>query len=273
MSIDVSSPAPARRADTPPRRARKLPLPPPWVLSVALLGALLFAWYSAARLELASRVILPPPEAVAEAVPRVVTAPTFGANLIRTLTEIVGGFGLGAMVGFLLALLLGSSDSLRAAYLPLLSALDAIPTVILAPMIVAVLGFGVEGKILQAAIACFFAVFITTLAGLDMAEPDAVTYMRSLRAGKLVTLWRLRIPAAAPAIFGGLQIGAALAIIGAVVSEFTAADAGLGFLLTRYRAGFASADMYVIIMIFLLIGLAFYALIRVVERRVVFWRK
>lgn len=272
MSVDVTS-APSRlqKGASPRPKARRLP--PPWILSVVLLVVFIALWDLVSRFGLVSRVILPSPAAVVEAIPRVVGAPGFAGNLGRTLTEILVGFGLGASVGFGLALLLGSFDALRAAYLPLLSALDAIPTVILAPMIVAALGFGIEGKIVQAAIACFFAVFITTLSGLDMAERDALTYMRSLRAGRLTTLWRLRIPAAGPAIFGGLQIGGALAIIGAVVSEFTAADAGLGFLLTRYRAGFSSPDMYVIIMIFLLIGLTMYAVLRLVENRVVFWRR
>jgi NitT/TauT family transport system permease protein len=272
MSVDITS-APAAVADAGAARKGTRRLPPPWIVSVALLILLIGLWDTVSRLGLVSRVILPSPAAVLEAVPRVTTAQGFMGNLVRTLTEIVAGFGTGALVGFGLALLLGSFDALRAAYLPLLSALDAIPTVILAPMIVAAVGFGIEGKIIQAAIACFFAVFITTLSGLDMAERDALTYLRSLRAGRLVTLWRLRIPAAAPAIFGGLQIGAALAIIGAVVSEFTAADAGLGFLLTRYRAGFSSADMYVIIIIFLLIGLTMYGTLRLIENRVVYWRR
>ena len=77
-----------------------------------------------------------------EAVPKVVGAKGFSGHVQRTVLEILLGFGLGAFVGFALGLLLGSSIRLRTAYLPFLSALEAIPTVILAPVIIAWFGFG-----------------------------------------------------------------------------------------------------------------------------------
>jgi NitT/TauT family transport system permease protein len=217
-------------------------------------------------------ILLPTPESVWEAFPKVLGGNNFGDQVLRTLTEIVGGFGLGAAVGFFLGVLLSSSRRLRAAYLPFLSALEAIPTVILAPIIIAWIGFGVEGKILQAAIACFYAVFITTLSGLGLAEPNSVNLLRSLRATKWQTMVKLRIPNALPVIFGGLQLGATTAIIGAIVSEFIGATGGLGYLMLRYRSGFDTASYWVIIFLFLIIGLVVYLTIWYIEKRVVFWR-
>ena len=188
------------------------------------------------------------------------------------MSEIVLGFGLGALVGFGLGMLLGSSSRLRTAYLPFLSALEAIPTVILAPVIIAWFGFGIEGKVFQAAIACFYAVFITTLSGLGLAEPNSVQLMRSLCASKLQIMRMLKIPAALPVIFGGLQLGATTAIIGAIVSEFVGSDAGLGYLLQRYRSGFDTPAVWVMIGIFLIFGLIAYLILWFAERKIVFWR-
>lgn len=251
-----------------PRRRRF----PPTVLTLLLLPVILTIWWYVTWSDGVPPILLPSPLAVLDAAPRVIGADGFGAQALRTVSEIVGGFALGATVGFFLGVLLSSSNRLRAAYLPFLSALEAIPTVILAPLIIASVGFGVEGKIIQAAIACFYAVFITTLSGLGLAEPNAVNLMRSLRATRWQTMVRLRIPTALPVIFGGLQLGATTAIIGAIVSEFVGATGGLGYLMLRYRSGFDTPAYWVIIFVFLLIGLATYLLIWAVEKRVVFWR-
>lgn len=261
------APAMVRSAELPRRRTLS-----PYVLTAVLLPAILFVWWLVTTLDLVPPILLPTPQSVLESFPRVVGADRFGSQVGRTLLEIAAGFALGATVGFFLGVLLSSSTRLRAAYLPFLSALEAIPTVILAPVIIASVGFGIEGKIIQAAIACFYAVFITTLSGLGLAEPNAVNLMRSMRATRWQMMVKLRIPTALPVIFGGLQLGATTAIIGAIVSEFIGATGGLGYLMIRYRSSFDTPAYWVIIFIFLTIGLTVYLVIWWVEKRFVFWR-
>lgn len=245
----------------------------PYIVTVAIAPIILLAWWLATTVtKSVSPILLPTPESVWQSIPRVVLAMGFGDQVLRTVTEIVGGFALGGIVGFFLGVLLSSSTRLRGAYLPFLSALEAIPTVILAPLIIAWIGFGIEGKILQAAIACFYAVFITTLSGLGLAEPNAINLMRSLRASRWQIMTKVRIPTALPVIFGGLQLGATTAIIGAIVSEFIGSTGGLGYLMLRYRGGYDTAAYWVIIFIFLVIGLVTYLTIWYVEKKVVFWR-
>jgi NitT/TauT family transport system permease protein len=257
----------------PARRRRVLSRrPSPYLLTLAVAPLLLGVWWWATERAILAPILLPAPRAVWEAAPRVLTAEGFTGHLWRTTGEIGAGFALGASVGFGLGLLLGSSARLRAAYLPLLSALESVPTVILAPLIIAWFGFGMDGKIVQAAIACFYAVFITTLSGLALAEADSISLMRSLKASKLQVLTKVKIPFAMPVIFGGLQMGATTAIIGAIVSEFVGADRGLGFLMLRYRAGYDTPAVWVLIFVFLAFGLIAYLLLWSAERRVVFWR-
>lgn len=256
------------RAENPPRRWTVSP----YVVTVLIAPMLLGVWYYVTNSGMVPSILLPTPQSVAEAAPRVIGATGFSSHVMRTVTEILGGFTLGALIGFSLGMLLGSSIRLRTAYLPFLSALEAIPTVILAPVIITWFGFGIEGKIFQAAIASFYAVFITTLSGLGLAEPNSVQLMRSLCASKWQIMAKLKIPAALPVIFGGLQLGATSAIIGAIVSEFVGSDAGLGYLLQRYRSGFDTPAVWVIIGIFLLFGLISYLILWFAERKIVFWR-
>lgn len=244
----------------------------PYIVTVILAPVLFAVWWYVTNAGLVPSILLPTPQKVADAVPRVFGARGFYGHLGRTTLETVLGFALGGSVGFGLGLLLGSSIRLRTAYLPFLSALEAIPTVILAPLIIAWFGFGIEGKVFQAAIACFYAVFITTLSGLGLAEPSSVQLMRSLCASKWQIMRMLKIPAALPVIFGGLQLGATTAIIGAIVSEFVGSDAGLGYLLQRYRSGFDTPAAWVVIGIFLFFGLVAYLLLWLAERKIVFWR-
>ena len=268
----MSQSAPVRLGvgSTTPRRGFRVN---PIVVSALLLPLLLLFWWLVSRFELIPHILLPSPQQVWEAVPKVVSSRGFfSQHVVRTISEIVLGYLLGVAVGGFLGLLLGSSQKLRRAYLPVLSALQSVPKIILAPLIIAWVGFGITGKVLQAAIGCFYAVFVCTLAGLELADPEAIRYMHSLQASKLQILRRVRIPCALPVIFGGLQLGATMAIIGGIVSEFLAADKGLGFLMIRYRSGFRVAEAWVLIFIFLLFGILSYFLLQFAERKIVFWR-
>jgi NitT/TauT family transport system permease protein len=269
----TTTPAPATEARTGRQAERSRLRISPYLVSALFAPALLGLWFYLTETGAVAPILLPSPEAVWSAVPRVMGADGFSDHVTRTVSEIVLGFALGGSVGFALGLLLGSSLRLRKAYLPLLSALEAVPTVILAPLVIAWFGFGLDGKVVQAAVACFYAVFITTLSGLELAEPEAIALMRSLRASTWQILRKVKVPSALPVIFGGLYLGATTAIIGGIVSEFVGADLGLGFLLLRYRSSFDTPAAWVLIFTFLILGLIAYGIIWAVERRVVFWRR
>ncbi|MBE3074518.1 MAG: ABC transporter permease subunit, partial [Actinobacteria bacterium] len=160
----------------------------PRIVSVMLLPLILLGWNYVTTTGMAPAILLPTPGAVWAMAPRIIEGATFGSNFLRTISEIVLGFCLGSAIGFGLGVLLGSVPILHAAYFPFLSAFKAIPTIILAPMIITWFGFGIEGKVVQATITCFYAVFITTLVGLDMVTRDQVRFMNSLRASRWQTL-------------------------------------------------------------------------------------
>ena len=245
----------------------------PTAVSVAIAPLLVLLWILARRIDLVHPILLPEFTDAVAGFREVVTADGFGTHLWRTVSEIGLGFGLGCVVGLLLGIALATFPLLRRAYFPLLAGFEAIPGIVLAPVVITWLGFGLSGKVTQAAIACFFPVFVTTLVGLSMVSENELKLMRIMKASRWTVMRELRIRSALPAIFGGLKIAITMATIGAIVSEFVGSDAGLGYLLLRYKAGYDTPAMFALIFIFGVIGVLSFLLLEFLERTIVFWRK
>jgi NitT/TauT family transport system permease protein len=245
----------------------------PTAVTIAIAPLLLGVWLLVRQLDLIHPILLPELMDVVRGMREVVTTDGFFGHVIRTLSEIALGFLLGCLIGLGLGIGLSFSPLLRRAYFPLLAGFEAIPGIVLAPVIITWLGFGLSGKVVQASIACFFPVFVTTLVGLSMVSENELKLMRILKASQWKVMWELRMRSALPAIFGGLKIAITMATIGAVVSEFVGSDAGLGYLLLRYKGGYDTPAMFVLIFIFGLIGVASFLLLEFLERKIVFWRE
>ena len=101
----------------------------------------------------------------------------------------------------------------------------------MAPLLLVWFGFGLLPKVLIAFLIAFFPIVISTAVGLSSIEPEKIHLARSMGFGAAATFFKIRLPNALPAIFGGLKISITLAVVGAVVGEFVGGDAGLGYLL------------------------------------------
>ena len=253
--------------DLPVRRERAY-----WPASLAVLVLFLLAWQYASRSGLVHRIILPAPTEIAEAAPELLTDRDFLEHFATTLAEIVGGFVLGSLVGLLLGVALALSPLLRRAYFPLVTTFQATPRVILAPVVIAWAGFGMESKVVQAVILCFYPVFLNTLVGLSLTEENALKLMRSLSASRWQTFVKLRLPDALSTIFAGLKVALTFAMIGAIISEFVGAERGLGYLLSRYNFELRIPLVYALIILLALLGLVLYLALDWLDRRLVFWR-
>ena len=243
-----------------------------WPASLALLVVVLAAWQYAGTSGMVHRIILPPPSEIAAAVPGLVADRDFGLHLWTTLAEIVLGFLLGSLVGLGLGVALALSPLLRRAYFPLVTAFQATPRVILAPLVITWFGFGIESKVIQAIILSFYPVFLNTLVGLSLTEENALRLMHSLGATRWQTFVKLRLPDALPTIFAGAKVALTFAMIGAIIAEFVGAENGLGYLLSRYNFELRISAVFVLIILLALIGLGFYLLVDWADRRLVFWR-
>ncbi len=145
-----------------------------------------------------------------------------------------------------------------------------VPILALAPLLDIWFGGGLPARVLVCALIVFFPIAIATMVGIRSTDPQLREMLRSLGATPVQETQRLEIPSALPVIFGGLRVGVTLAVIGAVVAEWVSASTGLGVLINIADQGlFDTPLMFVALAALAILGLAFYSLVVMVERRVV----
>jgi NitT/TauT family transport system permease protein len=189
--------------------------------------------------------------------------------------EALAGFALGAVIGFLLAVLLAHSTVVRRGFLPYIVVSQTVPILAIAPMVVVGLGTkGVNPSVGVAVIAAyltFFPVAINTLRGLLSPDPRALELMRSYAAGRWRILWRLRVPTSLPYVFSALKISATASVIGAIIGETPASlQGGLGYAIVNFNQYYSTqpANLWATIVVCALLGITFYLAIVVLERLV-----
>ena len=188
-----------------------------------------------------------------------------------SLREIVIGFVIAAVAGVGLAILLHMFGPLRRAVYPLLIGSQTIPIVVLAPILVIVLGYGILPKLVIVALICFFPIVVNGLDGLRSVDDDFIHMMKTLDAGRWAIFRRIEFPAALPSIFSGMRIAATFAAIGAVFGEWSGASEGLGFVMLQATPNLQTARIFAAILILTLIAMALFALVSLLERIFVPW--
>jgi len=178
-----------------------------------------------------------------------------------TLLESIQGFVLAIVAGVPIALLIVSSKILERMIYPLLLAVNAIPKIAIAPILLVWLGFGTLPKVLMVFLVCFFPIVISTAAGMQSTPTELVELLRSLVATRRQEFFKLRLRHATPQIFVGAKVAISLAVIGAVIAEFVGARAGLGYVIVQSGASadtalaFAAMTLLAIMSIVLFYGL------------------
>lgn len=217
--------------------------------------------------------ILPAPGLVWRRFLTVLADGTLWAHTRTTLLEVFGGVVLGLSAATILGYLLAKSPVLERLLLPYLVAIQALPIVALAPLLVIWLGTGHWSKVVVCALTLFFPVLINTIVGIRSVERGLHDLMRSLEATRWQVFVFLELPAALPVLLSGLKIGLTLSVIGAVVGEFVAADRGLGFLVNLARGLFDTPLMFVALATLMAIALVLYGLISLLEHVLLAWQR
>jgi NitT/TauT family transport system permease protein len=190
-----------------------------------------------------------------------------------TLQEVIAGLLLGLSTAIITGYLLAKSPLVERFLSPYIVASQSIPIVAIAPLLVIWLGPGIFSKVLTSALIVFFPVLVNTIVGLRSVPAELYDLMKSLQSTTLQRITKLEIPAALPVFFGGLRIGATLAVIGAVVGEFVGADKGLGFLVNVGRGLYDTALVFVAVFTLVLLALVLYGSVVFLESRLLSWQK
>jgi putative hydroxymethylpyrimidine transport system permease protein len=240
---------------------------PPLLFLVAAVGV----WelvVSAARVP---DYLFPAPSAVASSFGS--DAGLLGRATLVTLREILLGYLLALAVALTIAVLLHFSGALRRALLPILVLSQTVPTVLLAPILAILLGYGIEPKLVVVTIVCFFPIVVNAIDGLRSADPELVRMMRTLRGGRLAIFRRVELPGALPAIFSGARVAATYAAVGAVFGEWAGSSAGLGFVILQAQPALETARIFAAVLALSALALALYALVTLAERLLIPWQQ
>jgi NitT/TauT family transport system permease protein len=238
--------------------------------AILSLAAFLVAWKAVTVVAGYPEYILPAPELVVDRGLRAIATGVLWEHTATTLLEVVLGFAAGATVAVLTGIALGKSVLVERVLSPYIVAAQAVPILALAPLLDIWFGGGLLARVVICALIVFFPIAIATMVGIRSADPLLDEMLRSLGASSPQRTRLLEIPAALPVIFGGLRVGVTLAVIGAVVAEWAGASVGLGVLINIANQGlFDTPLMFVALVVLAIIGLAFYGLVVLVERRLV----
>lgn len=239
--------------------------------SAIAFAALVLAWEFGVRVLGVSQLVVPTPSAIIDAIRALFMSGQIYPHLAITLTEILAGFVLGAVAALALGCLISQFRIVDRLVYPYIVAFQAVPKVAIAPLLVIWFGFGMSSKVVMTAIIAFFPILVNTTAGLKTVEQDRIDLMIALKATRWQIFRYVRLPTALPFIFAGLDVGAVLAVIGAIVGEFVGASGGLGYLLLVYEADLKIAYVFAILVVLALIGILLHAAVQFAQKRVVFW--
>ena len=214
--------------------------------------------------------VAPSPAAVVETL--VVNLPKLMENLLPTAIEAVSGFVIGNLAAIGLATAFVHQKSLQEAFFPIVVLINTIPVVAKAPILVLLLGNGMEPKIAIAALICFFPTLVNMVRGLESVNPQAMELMRVLSASKTEVFFKLRLQNSLPYLFSALKIAASTAVIGAIVGEWIGSVAVIGALIIQAMYAFDSAMLYATVVVGSTFSVCLFLVISVIERLLVRWQ-
>jgi ABC-type nitrate/sulfonate/bicarbonate transport system permease component len=217
--------------------------------------------------------LVPPASAVAERAWHVWPTPEFLSNVEASLGRLAAGYAIGASVGIVGGVSMGSSRRVRQALEPLVELLRATPAIALVPALIVILGVGDRMRIVVIAFGVVFPVLVNSMDGVRAASPELRETASLFRMGRAERILRVDLPAALPSIFAGLRVAVSIGLVMVVVSEFVGGGDGLGHYILVERSQFDVPEMYAGILFLGLLGFVLNGVFVLVERRALSWHR
>jgi NitT/TauT family transport system permease protein len=249
---------------------RKRQLRPEMILVPAFAVFVIGGWELACRGLKISDFLLPAPSDITIALYKGFLSGQFVVGLYATMSAVVLGFLASAAAAFLLGTLISQVRLIELTLFPYVVAIQTLPKIAIAPLILIWVGVGIESKIVIAATVSFFPMLVNTIVGLKSTPQDKIDLMRSLSASRWKIFWYVQLPEALPFIFAGLNIGIVLSVLGAIVAEFVGAKAGLGYLILQMNYNMDIAGMFAALVVLGMMGIVLNSAMTFARRRIVF---
>lgn len=227
------------------------------------------AWALACWLGRLPVVVLPSPDKVLHAFAG--NIPLLLEESWVTLKETLYGFGLALLLGLPMAVAVANSRTLNLMFYPLLIALQSVPKVALAPIILVWLGPDLQSKLAIAWLVAFFPIIVDTAAGLRATPKELLELAHSLKATRTQILFKVQFPAALPFVMTGAKVAITLAVIGAVIGEFVGSSEGLGFLLLTATSQLDTPLAFAALFALSILGVLVYLMVEGVELLIAPW--
>jgi NitT/TauT family transport system permease protein len=238
---------------------------------ITALVIVLGGWEALGREGLVNPLYLPTPSGIGAALYELFRSGTIWTHLEATFTAALVGLALGIVIGVVLGVLGALVPLVDELLEPVMTLLNAIPRVILAPLFVIWLGIGIASKVALAIILVAVLMFFTVVTGIRQVDRKLVERIVTLSGGRWALVRYVYLPSVGASLMGSLKIAVGFSFTGAVVGEFVAASRGLGYLLSFAQSTYNSALMLALVLLMMLVVLIIFGVAGRLERYWLRW--
>jgi sulfonate transport system permease protein len=242
-----------------------------WIRQLTALTLVLLVWEAAGRAGLLNPLYVPSPSRIAGALSELFASGRIWPHLEATFTAALAGLVLGIVVGIVIGVVAALVPLIAELLEPVMTLLNAIPRVILAPLFVIWLGIGVASKVALAFILVAVLIFFAVFTGIRQVDRRLVERIVTLGGNRWALARHVYLPSVAVWVMSNLKVAVGFAFTGAVVGEFVAATRGLGYLLSFAQSTYNAALMFALVLLIMVVVLVIFALAGRLERRLLRW--
>ena len=233
----------------------------------------LAVWEILARLLLENELLIPPPSSVFRSFWNLTATGELNKHFTATLIEFAYGFSTACIAGVVIGYFMGMYKRFDEIMDPWIATLYSIPIITVVPLIIIWFGIGMVSKVIVVFKITAVAIILNTAAGIKNLDPVWLELAKSLRLSGWETTYKIRFPGALPYIITGMRLGVGRALLGVIVAELMAANAGLGYLLRDSSETWDSPKLFVTVFLLAAMGMVSFNLIKRFERRMAPWRQ
>jgi NitT/TauT family transport system permease protein len=242
-----------------------------WMRQLVAFAIVLALWEAAGRAGMLNPLYAPSPSSIGAALYELFADGRIWPHLEATFSAALGGLVLGIAAGILLGVLAALVPIVAELLEPVMTLLNAIPRVILAPLFVIWLGIGLSSKVALAFILVAVLIFFTVFSGIRQVDRKLVERITTLGGGRWALVRYVYLPSVAAWVLGNLKVAVGFAFTGACVGEFVAASRGLGYLLSFAQSTYNSALIFALIFLIMTVVLLIFAAAGRLERYLLRW--